>query len=62
MRIRTSDQHRNTPVIVISGFERADQEIPFAVKGFLPKPVHPDQLLGELKRLGVPIRALKYSQ
>ena len=61
-QIRSLEQHRNTPVIVVSGFERTGQEIPVAVKSFLTKPVHPDQLLGELKRLGVPIRALKFSQ
>jgi PAS domain S-box-containing protein len=58
-RIRSLEQHRSTPVIMISGFERADLEIPVAVKSFLTKPVHPGHLLGELKRLGVPTGTLK---
>jgi CheY-like chemotaxis protein len=60
-RIRSLERHRNTPVVVISARECADLEIPLTVKSLMSKPVHPDQLLGELKLPGVPIRALKRS-
>jgi len=58
-RIRTLEEHRNTPVVVISGCERTDLEIPLAVVGFLTKPVRPDQLIGALKRVGVPVRIVE---
>jgi len=55
-RIRTLETYRKIPVIVISGCERADLEVPVAVEGFLTKPVRPEHLLGVLKRVGVPVR------
>jgi PAS domain S-box-containing protein len=58
-RIRSLERHRNTPVVVISGCERADLEIPVAVVGFLTKPVRPDHLIGALKRVGVPMRIVE---
>ena len=53
--IRSLESHRNTPVIVIYGSERADLKIPGGVQGFLAKPVRPELLLGALKQIGVPI-------
>ncbi|MBZ5617400.1 MAG: response regulator [Acidobacteriia bacterium] len=58
-RIRSSEKHRNTPVIVISVCDRADLEVPVAVEGFLTKPVRPEHLLGALKRVGVPVRIME---
>jgi signal transduction histidine kinase/CheY-like chemotaxis protein len=58
-RIRSLEQHRNTPVIVISGCEQADLKVPVAAESFLTKPVRPDDLLGALKRSGVPMRIVE---
>jgi CheY-like chemotaxis protein len=58
-RIRSLETYRNTPIVVISGCERADLEIPIDVESFLTKPVRSEHLLRELKRIGVPVRITK---
>jgi len=58
-RIRSLEMHRNTPVVVISGFERKEVDVPFAVEGFLTKPVRPEHLLAVLERAGLPMRITK---
>jgi CheY-like chemotaxis protein len=51
-RIRALENHRHTPVIVISACEPADLNVPLEVQGFLTKPVNAADLLGVLKRTG----------
>jgi PAS domain S-box-containing protein len=58
-RIRSLEKYRHIPVIVISGCERADLEVPIAVEGFLTKPVCVDDLLGALRGIGLPKRGMQ---
>jgi PAS domain S-box-containing protein len=58
-KIRSLEDHRNTPVIVISSCDREDLAIPVAVEGYLTKPVRPNELMGTLIRVGVPKRIKK---
>ncbi|HEV3329882.1 MAG TPA: response regulator [Bryobacteraceae bacterium] len=58
-KIRSLEDHRNTPVIVISSCDRADLGIPVNVESYLTKPVRPDELTGTLIRVGVPKRIKK---
>ena len=53
-RIRSLENHRKTPVIVISACEPADLNVKLQVQGFLTKPVSIADLLGVLKRAGAP--------
>jgi len=55
-RIRCLEKHRNTPVVVVSGCDRSDVEIPIAIQGFLTKPVWPDQLVRALQRAVLPMK------
>lgn len=51
-RIRSLENHRHTPVIVISACEPADLNVPLEVQGFLTKPVNNADLLAVLQRAG----------
>ena len=52
--IRSLETYQGVPVIVISGVERVDLDIPIAVQAFLTKPVFADRLLTVLEQVGVP--------
>jgi len=51
-QVRRLEQHRDTPVIVISTADPKDLQLPIAVQGFLEKPVQADQLAAVLTRAG----------
>jgi len=51
--IRRLETYQGVPVIVISGAERADLDIPIAVQGFITKPVRADHLVRVLEQAGV---------
>jgi PAS domain S-box-containing protein len=55
--IRSIENQRHTPVIVISACERDDVDVAVDVQGFLTKPVDADSLVELLKRIGLRSRA-----
>jgi len=53
VRIRSLENYRNVPVIVMSGYERSDVHIPLPVQVYLIKPVRPELLVGACERIGL---------
>jgi PAS domain S-box-containing protein len=62
-KIRSIEQQRDTPVIVVSGLEANDvQRISLDVQGVLTKPVRSADLLDALERAGLPMRVIKVAK